>query len=72
MAGPVCLFIVDRFHDVLLDQFSEHLDRHRAGLVSAVEMLWDKYRVTIGYVVEERDAAKAKLDEFLTELGYAR
>ncbi len=38
---------------------------------SAFENWWDKYRVTLRDIEEERDAAKGRLDGFLEELGYA-
>jgi hypothetical protein len=33
-------------------------------------MWWDKYRVTLGELETSRDAARAKLEGFLVELGY--
>jgi type I restriction enzyme M protein len=39
--------------------------------VEAVEKWWGKYRVTLRAIVLERDEAKARLDGFLKELGYA-
>ena len=37
-----------------------------------MESWWCKYRVTLRDIEGERDGAKAKLDGFLEELGYAR
>jgi type I restriction enzyme M protein len=44
---------------------------HRQQIVAAFESWWDKYRVTLASIEEERDAAAAKLRGFLGELGYA-
>jgi type I restriction enzyme M protein len=44
---------------------------HRQRLVAAVENWWDKYRVTLTSIEEERDAAAGKLREYLGGLGYA-
>ena len=44
---------------------------HRQAIVGVVENWWDKYRVTLRAIEGERDAAKARLDGFLRELGYA-
>jgi type I restriction enzyme M protein len=46
------------------------LTAHRQKAVAAVENEWDKYRVTLRHIDGERDAAKARLDGFLEELGY--
>ena len=44
---------------------------HRQQVVAAFESWWDKYRVTLTSIEQERDAAAAKLRGFLVELGYA-
>ncbi len=43
---------------------------HRQQIVAAFENWWDKYRVTLTSIEEERDAAAAKLRGFIGELGY--
>jgi type I restriction enzyme M protein len=44
---------------------------HRQQVVTAFENWWDKYRVTLTSIEEERDAAAGKLREYLGGLGYA-
>ena len=44
---------------------------HRQEVVAAFETWWDKYRVTLTSIEDERDAAAEKLQEFLGGLGYA-
>jgi len=39
-------------------------------LVEIFEKLWDKYRVPLVRLKEERDEEVQKLDEFLKRLGY--
>ena len=60
--------------DLLRGDLRAVLDRsvtaHRQVIVAAVENWWDKYRVTLRDIEGERDAAKARLDGFLKELGY--
>jgi type I restriction enzyme M protein len=60
---------------ILKGDLARELDRrvaaHRQAVVSAVEGWWGKYRVTLRDIEGERDAAKARLDGFLKELGYA-
>lgn len=62
--------------DILKADLRRELDRrvvaHRQAVVAAVEGWWSKYRVTLRAIEGERDAAKAQLDGFLKELGYAR
>jgi len=61
---------------ILKGDLRRELDRrvvaHRQAVVAAVEGWWSKYRVTLRDIEGERDNAKAKLDGFLKELGYAR
>jgi type I restriction enzyme M protein len=44
---------------------------HRQEVVASFETWWDKYRVTLTSIEEERDAAAEKLRELLGGLGYA-
>lgn len=54
--------------DVILGRY---ITDHRQKIVAAFENWWDKYRVTLTSIEQERDAAAAKLRGFLGELGYA-
>jgi type I restriction enzyme M protein len=44
---------------------------HRQHIVAAFEVWWDKYKVTLTSIEQERDAAAKKLRGFLGGLGYA-
>lgn len=59
---------------ILRDDLSTQVDRyiaaHRAEVVAAFEVWWDKYRVTLGELEASREAARTKLEGFLVELGY--
>jgi type I restriction enzyme M protein len=61
---------------ILRDDLAQELERriaaHRQGVVGAVEGWWDKYRVTLMELEEERDAARSSASGFMKELGYAR
>ncbi len=48
-----------------------YVTEHRQRVVAAFEIWWDKYRVTLASLEEERDAAATKLHGFLGGLGYA-
>lgn len=49
----------------------QYLTESRHELITVYENWWDKYMVTAREIEEDRDNAKAKLDGFLEELGYA-
>jgi type I restriction enzyme M protein len=52
-------------------ELERRVTAHRQAVVEAVENWWGKYRVTLRAIELERDEAKARLDGFLKELGYA-
>jgi type I restriction enzyme M protein len=54
----------------LATQVNRHIAAHRADIVAAFEMWWEKYRITLGELEASRDAARTKLEGFLVELGY--
>jgi len=49
----------------------QYLTELRQQIISIYENWWDKYKVTVREIEEERDLARLKLDGFLGELGYA-
>jgi type I restriction enzyme M protein len=49
-----------------------YVANHRQEVIAALETWWDKYRVTLTSIEEERDAAAEKLRGFLRGLGYAQ
>lgn len=53
-------------------ELARYVAAHRQKVIAAVENGWDKYRVTLRDSEGERDEAKARLDGFLKELGYAQ
>jgi len=50
---------------------TRYVASHRQEVIAAFETWWDKYRVTLTSIEQERDAAAAKLRGFLGGLGYA-
>lgn len=67
-AKELVLAILRADLDAILDRY---VVAHRQRIVAAFERWWDKYRITLKSIEEERDAAVAKLREFLGGLGYA-
>ena len=51
-------------------ELARYVVAHRQQVVVVIENTWDKYRVTLRDIEGERDEAKMRLNEFLTELGY--
>jgi type I restriction enzyme M protein len=47
-----------------------YLEAHTRRLQQAVELLYDKYSVTLTSLIEERKAATDELENYLIELGY--
>ena len=62
--------ITQRWLAILHDNIAVYLEAHARRLQQSVELLYDKYSVTLNDLLEERDEATKKLDEFLKELGY--
>jgi type I restriction enzyme M protein len=56
----------------LAEELERYATEKRQALIAAVENWWDKYRVSLRELEAEREAAKARLDGFVEELGYDR
>ena len=62
--------ICARWLKTLHDTINIYLEAHTRQLQQAIELLHDKYSVTLTSLIEERDAATEELDKYLEELGY--
>ena len=62
--------ITQRWLATLHDNIAVYLEAHARRLQQSVELLHDKYSVTLADLLSERDEATKLLDEFLKELGY--
>ena len=49
---------------------NEYLDSHIRALQKRIEDIYEKYTVTLGTMIDERDSAVKELDSYLKELGY--
>lgn len=54
----------------LIDEIERYVEANRRALVTELEKLWDKYRVTLREIEERREVAAGRLEGFLGELGY--
>lgn len=62
--------IVARLGRLLLDTYRAYLRADQRACVATIENLWNKYAVTAREIEAERDAAGARLSQFLEALGY--
>ena len=62
--------ITQRWLATLHDNIAVYLEAHARHLQQSVELLHDKYSVTLNDLLEERDEATKELDDYLKELGY--
>ena len=63
--------ILARLHRLLIETYRTYLRADQRACVAAIENLHRKYAVTARQIEAKRDAAMAKLDGYLAELGYA-
>ena len=62
--------ITQRWLATLHDNIAVYLEAHARRLQQCVELLHDKYSVTLRDLLDERNAATKELDGYLKELGY--
>jgi type I restriction enzyme M protein len=62
--------ILARFRDTLFATYRAYLDAERRTVTAAVEMLHDKYAVTVRDIEAKRAKAAMGLDDYLKALGY--
>lgn len=66
-AATLLLAILHNDMQMILDRY---INAQRQQVVAAFENWWDKYRVTLTTIEEERNLAESELREFLGALGY--
>ena len=57
-------------HDDMRAIVERYITQQRQQIIAAVENWWDKYKVTLTEIEQERDAAAKELRQFLEGLGY--
>jgi type I restriction enzyme M protein len=67
-AATLLLAILRNDMQVILERY---ISAQRQQVVTAFENWWDKYRVTLTDIQQERDRAAAALHHFVGALGYA-
>ncbi|CUU01090.1 hypothetical protein JGI3_02239 [Candidatus Kryptobacter tengchongensis] len=62
--------ILEKFYLTIENYLEKYLNAEKKELVKIFENLWDKYKVSLVELREERDKEVEKLEEFLKKLGY--
>jgi type I restriction enzyme M protein len=62
--------LLEMFYLQIKKQLEKYLNTEKKELVNIFEKLWDKYRVPLVLLKEERDEEVRELDEHLTKLRY--
>jgi type I restriction enzyme M protein len=62
--------ILARWKETLESTVMDYVNRFERGFISDVEVFHDKYSETLTSLLDARNTASDKLDEFLVELGY--
>ncbi len=62
--------ITVRWLNSLHDNINVYLEAHARSLQQRVELIYDKYSVTLSALIGDRDKATKELNDFLIELGY--
>lgn len=62
--------ITARWLATLHDDIGIYLEVHARRLQQCVELIYDKYSITLGTLIAERDKATEELNKYLEELGY--
>jgi len=62
--------LLKKFYEQIEGQLKKYQKKKKKELVNVFENLWDKYKIPLEEINEERNTKVKKLDEFLKGLGY--
>lgn len=62
--------LLDKFYNIIDEQLNKYLNDEKKEIIKIFENLWDKYKISLTQLKEERDEEVQKLDEYLISLGY--
>ncbi|MFU2158428.1 type I restriction-modification system subunit M [Caldisericum sp. AR60] len=63
--------LLEKFFELIQNQLEKYLNDEKKELIKIFENLWDKYKVSLSKLRNDRDEEVKKLDEFLKRLGYS-
>lgn len=62
--------VLNRFQNRLKEILQSFLQDEIQNIVSIIENLWDNYNESLSRILEDREAIRNELNQFLNELGY--
>jgi len=62
--------IVNKIYDIACAELDRYLNAQKRVLLSGVEILWEKYRITADDLDRDREATLTMMGRFFAELGY--
>jgi len=62
--------LLEKFYELIDEQLNKYLNAEKKEIIRIFENLWDKYKISLSELIEERDKEVQKLDEFLKRLRY--
>lgn len=64
--------ILEKFYETIIQHLEKYLNAEKKELTKIFENLWDKYKISLKQLRNERDEEVKKLEEFLEKLGYKK
>lgn len=62
--------ILKKLGDMTFEEMNRYFSAEKKKVIAVLEKLWDKYRVSLERISEERDGSVGRLNEFLNKLKY--
>jgi type I restriction enzyme M protein len=64
--------ILEKFKETIMQHLEKYLNAEKKELTKIFENLWDKYKISLKQLRNERDEEVKKLEDFLEKLGYVK
>lgn len=64
--------ILEKFYETINQHLEKYLNAEKKELTKIFENLWDKYKISLKQLRNERDEEVKKLEDFLEKLGYKK
>ena len=65
------VLLLEKFKETIKQGLEKYINAEKKELIKVFEKLWDKYKISLKELLNERDQEVKKLNEFLKQLGYA-
>lgn len=62
--------LLEKFYEHIDIQLDKYLNAEKKEIIKTFENLWDKYKISLNVLINERDEEIRKLNEYLERLGY--